>query len=80
MNRSFPAGWCDRSLRRCEKIGSAVRAAGQTACPTVQPGHLARRGAGGFACPPFSSRLLTVAARKPVPSHARKQVVAPTVI
>jgi len=54
----------DRSLRRCEKTGSAVRAAGQTACPTLQPGHLTRRGAGGFACPPFFSHLLTLTAPK----------------
>ncbi|MBM3744890.1 MAG: hypothetical protein FJW34_03735 [Acidobacteria bacterium] len=51
-----------RSPRRREEIGSAVRAAGQTACPTLNVEHSANCGTGGFACPPISSRLLILAA------------------
>jgi len=36
-------------LRRCERTGATPRKAGNTACPTLQPNHLAVGGAGGFA-------------------------------
>ena len=49
-----------RSLRRCERIGRTPRKAGNTACPTRQPNHLAVGGAGGFACQPIHSRLLSL--------------------
>jgi radical SAM protein with 4Fe4S-binding SPASM domain len=56
------AGTPDRTessgLRRRERIGRIPRKAGNTACPTWQPNHLAVGGAGGFACQPIHSHLL----------------------
>ena len=48
-----------RSVRRCERIGRTPRKAGNTACPTWQPNHLAVGGAGGIACQPIHSHLLS---------------------
>ena len=51
--------WDPRNpLRRCERIGRTPRKAGNTACPTWQPNHLAVGGAGGLACQPIHSHLL----------------------
>jgi len=41
-----------------EQRKGTPRKAGNTACPTWQPNHLAVGGAGGFACQPIHSHLL----------------------
>jgi len=58
------------TLRRCERIGRTPRKAGNTACPTWQPNHLAVGGAGGFACQPIHSDLLSVLGLKLAPDRS----------